>query len=110
MLIGELHGHPTAERLPDHRHPIDPQFPQQVTEERGERTQRVVAARFRRLPMTGQIRCDDPVSRGKGRKYRIPRLRTPRHPVDQQENLRTAPLVPICDMVAVQIHVFQCSH
>lgn len=57
-LVGELHRHPAAERMPDDGHALDVEHRQQVAHPVGVARDRVVGARFVGLPVSQQIGGD----------------------------------------------------
>ena len=60
-LVEELHRHAAAERVPDERRAVDADRGEQVTDARGVRAERVVAARRRRVAVPDQIGRHDRV-------------------------------------------------
>src|SRR5665213_1227790 len=54
-LIRELHGHSTAEGLPDHGGPVDAEEVEEVPYNGGEVAERVVAGRFFRRPVPEEV-------------------------------------------------------
>ena len=72
VLVGELHGHPAAERMPDHRGAAVSQRDQYVAHAGSVSAQRVVAARLGRLAVAEQIRGHDGVVLGQDPRHGIP--------------------------------------
>ena len=54
-LVGELHRDTTAERMTDQRHAVVPERHQHITQERGQRSERVVAAARAGRPVSREI-------------------------------------------------------
>ena len=109
MLVDELHGHPTTERMAHHGRPRDAEFVEQVAQRHRERAQRVVTSRFGRGAVAQQIRGDHPVRARQRPDHRPPGLRTAGHAVQQQDDVAVA-LVQIGHPVTVQFDIFQVTH
>ena len=69
-LVGELHRHAAAERVPDERRALVPEREQQVADPAGVGAQRVVAAGLGRLAVAEQVGGDDGEALGQVRAAR----------------------------------------
>ena len=100
-LVGELHGHAAAERVPDEGRALVPQRQQQVADPARVGAQRVVPAGLGRLAVPEQVGGDDGEALGQVREHVGPCGRRRRDPVDQHER-RPAAGRPEEDAVAVE--------
>ena len=100
-LVGELHRHAAAERVPDERRPLVPERDQQIADAARVGAQRVVAARLGRLAVAEQIGSDDREVLREVREHVGPGGRRRRDPVHHHDH-RAAPRRAVEDVVAVQ--------
>ena len=104
VLVGQLHGHASAERVPDHCDRSDLEQREKVAQPTGERAEGVVAHRLRRFAVPDQVgRQNREVLRQAGH-HVLPGARAPGHPVDQQQ--RRFPRIglgqPVSDIMPMQ--------
>ena len=107
-LVGELHRHAAAERVPDERRPLMAEGDQQIADPVRVRAQRVVAARLGRLAVAQQIGGDDGEALGQVGEQRGPRGRGRRDAVDEHQHRATA-CRPVEEPVSVQRDLVQSS-
>ena len=100
-LVGELHRHAAAERVPDDRHVIVPEGGEQVAHPARVGAERVVAARLSRGAVPEEVRCDHRVLAREPAHRRGPRVGARRDPVDQHDR-RPGPRAQVAHPVAVQ--------
>ncbi len=84
-LVGELHGHATAERVADDGDPFDVQDAEQVAHAVGVRRDRIVRPRLVRLAVAQQIGRDDGEPLRELGLHGAPRRRVVADAVDQQD-------------------------
>ena len=105
-LVGQLHGHAAAERVPDERRPLVPERDQQIADPARVGAQRVVTARLGRFAVAEQIGGDDREALGQIGEHVGPRGRRRGDPVDQHHH-RAAARRAIEDAVPVQEDLVQ---
>ena len=101
VLMGELQGDPTTERVADHRGLADVQSLEKVAQPHRERAQRVVATRFVGLSVAKEVNRDDAVLLRELVHQLAPAVRTSADAVDQQQHVARA-LVQVRHAVAMQ--------
>jgi hypothetical protein len=101
VLVGELHRHAPAQRVPDDGRALDADQLQQVAHAAGEGPQRVVAARLGRGSVAEEVRRDDVVGVGQRRPHRLPGQRVRADPVEQDDG-RSLARAQVADAVAVE--------
>ena len=105
-LVGELHGHAAAQRVPDERGSLMPERHQEITDPARVGAQRVVPAGLGRLTVAEQIGSDDGEALGQIREHVRPCGRRRRDPVDQHDH-RTAARRAIEDAVPMKDDLVQ---
>jgi hypothetical protein len=100
-LIGELHRHSTAERMPDDRAALVAEHAEQVANSAGVRTKRVICPRLRGQAMPQEVWGNDRVAFGQWGQYLLPGRRASGDAVDEYQQ-GAPPGSPIADAVAVQ--------
>ena len=101
VLIGELHRHAAAQRVPDDRGALDADELQQVAHAAGEGPQRVVAAGLGRGAVAQEVGRDDVVGLGQRGPHRLPGQRVGADAVEQDDGRSFARAV-VADAVAVE--------
>jgi len=101
-LVGELHRHPSAERMSDERASLLSEHLEKIAEDVRISAERVVTARLRRFAVSKKIGRDDSVVRAKSRNHLFPGNRAPRNAMKEYYE-RTAPSRPIEIRLSVQI-------
>ena len=101
VLIGELHRHAAAQRVPDDRRALDADQLQQVADAAGEGAQRVVAARLGRGAVAQEVGRDDVVGVGQRGPHGLPGQRVRADAVEQDDG-RSLARAEIADAVAVE--------
>jgi hypothetical protein len=101
VLIGELHRHAAAQRVPDDRGALDTDQLQQVAYSAGEGPQRVVAAGLGRGAMAQEVGRDDVVGLGQRGPHRLPGQRVGADAVEQDDG-RSLACAEVADVVAVE--------
>lgn len=100
VLVRELHRHAAAERVPDDGGTGHVDRGQEVAQPAGERAERIVAHRFRRLAVAEQVGCDHVVVLGEPRVDGAPGLGAACKAVDEHHGL-AATAAPVADFVTV---------
>jgi hypothetical protein len=101
VLIGELHRHAAAQRVPDDRGALEADQLQQVAHAAGEGPQGVVAAGLGRGAVTQEVGRDDVVGLGQRGPHRLPGQRVGADAV-QQDDGRSLARTVVADAVAVE--------
>src|SRR5664280_1052084 len=107
-LIGKLQGYSTTEGLPDHGCPVDAEEVEEVPYNGGEVAERVVAGRFLRRPVPGEVRGQHRVVALQQAHGGDPRERAAGDAVEQQQH-RALTTTAVADLVAVDRDVFDCE-
>jgi hypothetical protein len=101
VLIGELHRHAAAQRVPHERRPLDAEHLQEVAHAAGEGAQRVIAARLGGGAVAQEVGGDDVVALGQRGRHRLPGERGRADAVQQDDGLPLSPAA-VADGVAVE--------
>src|ERR1019366_5468668 len=107
-LIGKLQGYSTAEGLPDHGCPVDAEEVEEVPYNGGEVAERVVAGRFLRRPVPGEVRGQHRVVALQQAHGGDPRERAAGDAVEQQQHWALT-TTAVADLVAGDRDVFDCE-
>src|ERR1035441_2572196 len=107
-LIGKLQGHSTTEGLPDHGCPVDAEEVEEVPHGAGEVAERIVAERFLRRPVPGEVRRQHRIVALQQAHGGDPRERAAGDAGAQQQPRALTPTA-VADLVAVDRDVFDCE-